>query len=136
MAELKLVINDPKSGKSYQKVLPENTLSGRKVTDTLKGEEIELPGYELEITGGTDNSGIPIRSDLEGVGKRKILLSKGPCVKLKRKGLRKRKTVVANTINEAIAQVNLKITKAGSTKLEDALGIKKEETPAEAPAAA
>jgi|SRR3990167_6759344 len=130
MAELKLVINNTKTGKSYQKVLPNNSLINKKAGEKIKGELIDLPGYELQITGATSNAGIPMRADLQGIGKRKVLLSKGPCVTIKRKGMRKRKTVVANTINEAIAQVNLKVTEYGTQNLEDILG-KKEEAPIE-----
>ena len=91
MAELKVVINDPKTGKSYQKALTENIFNNKKVGDSIKGEELDLSGYELKITGGSDKSGCPIRYDMPGFGKKKALLSSGPCVHINVKGLRKKK---------------------------------------------
>ena len=89
MAELKVVVNDPKTGKSYQKVLPDNIFNNRKVGEQVNGSELELDGYELKITGGSDKSGCPVRPDMPGFGKKSALLSKGPCVHIPYKGMRK-----------------------------------------------
>ena len=117
MAELKVVVNDPKTGKAYQKVLPDNVFNNRKVGEQVNGSELELDGYELKITGGSDKSGCPIRYDVNGFGKKKALLTKGPCIKNKIRGLKIRKTVVGNLINQDIVQVNLKILTSGSGNL-------------------
>lgn len=127
MAELKVVINDPKKGKSYQKVLPENPFANKKVKDNVKGDELGLSGYELQITGGSDKSGCPIRFDMPGFGKKKALLSSGPCVRINVKGKRVRKTVVGNIINADIVQLNMKVVNYGSKPLEE-IFPKKEET--------
>jgi small subunit ribosomal protein S6e len=116
MAEFKLVINDPKTGRSYSKAITTDVFKGKKIKDKIKGDEIGLTGYELEITGGSDKDGFPMRYDLEIPGRKKILVSKGPCVKIRRKGLRKRKTVRGNLISLNISQINLKIIKEGSKK--------------------
>src|SRR3989344_3759958 len=129
MAEVKFVVNDPKTGKSYQKALEENPYLNRKIGDKVSGEEMGLEGYELEISGGSDKSGCPIRYDMPGFGKKKALLSSGPTVKGLKKGQRIRKTVVGNLINEDIVQLNLKVIKAGSQSL-DELMPKKEATAA------
>ncbi|MEK6947838.1 MAG: 30S ribosomal protein S6e [Nanoarchaeota archaeon] len=126
MAELKVVVNDPKTGKSYQKVLPDNIFNNRKVGEQVNGSELELDGYELKITGGSDKSGCPVRPDMPGFGKKSALLSKGPCVHIPYKGMRKRKTVVGNLINVDIVQLNMKVTKYGSKSLEEAMPKKEE----------
>jgi|SRR3989344_5781854 len=119
MAEIKFVISDPKTGKSYQKVMEDNPYNNKKVKDQVEGSDIGLDGYKLEIRGGSDKSGCPIRYDMNGFGKKKALLSSGPCIKLNIKGLRIRKTVVGNLINSDIVQVNLKVLSAGSKPLDE-----------------
>ena len=125
MAELKVVVANPKTGKCYQKVLPENIFTGMKVNDKIQGTELGLEGYELEITGGSDISGCPIRYDLPGIGKKQILLTEGPCIKMPRasRGLRIKKTVVANTITVQIVQLNAKILKEGPKSIEESWNI-------------
>lgn len=127
MAELKIVISDPKTGKSYQKALAENILQGRKLKQKVSGDEIGLAGYEFEITGGSDDSGFPMRFDMEGTLKRTALLTGGVGIKTKvtkhkEKGIRLRRTVAANTISAKTAQVNLKVLKHGSETLDKLFG--------------
>ena len=77
MAEFKLVISDPKTGRSMQKVAPEaiaSQLIGKKIGDTIKGELFDMTGVELLITGGSDNAGFPMRKDVRGGGRKKILI--------------------------------------------------------------
>ncbi len=127
---MKLIVSDPETGKSYQKELDKNqvkVLYNLKIGDRVKGDQIGLVGYELVITGGSDNNGFPMRSDLHGTSRKRILLSKGPGFHPKRKGERKRKTVRGNTVAEDIAQLNVKVVKAGNEKLDKLLGKEKEE---------
>src|SRR3989338_3271710 len=119
MVEVKFVVNDTKTGKSYQKTLEDNPYLNKKIGDKVAGDEIGLEGYELEIRGGSDKSGCPIRYDMPGFGKKKALLSAGPCVKGLTDGQRIKKTVVGNLINGDIVQVNLKVIKLGSKGLEE-----------------
>ena len=126
MAELKVVVNDPKTGKSYQKVLEDNPFINNKVGDKVSGNLLGLDDYELEIRGGSDKSGCPIRNDMPGIGKKQALLASGPCVKIKIKGNRIRKTVVGNIINSDIVQVNIKVIKQGSKNLDEIMPKKEE----------
>lgn len=119
MASFKVVIGT-KEGKCLQKEIAEadaNTFLGKKVGDKIAGETMGFTGYEFEITGGSDYAGFPMRKDIPGVGRKKILAVE--CIGLKKstKGTRIRKTVCGNTIHPKIAQINLKITKAGATPL-------------------
>ncbi|MAG78404.1 30S ribosomal protein S6e [archaeon] len=132
MAELRFVINDSKSGKSYQKALETEDFDSKKIGETVKGDFLGLEGYELQITGGSDYAGFPMRKDIEGTGRKRALLKKGVGFKkVTRNGIRKRKTVCGNTITNKTVQVNLKVTKEGSKKLEETFAKKEEEKPAE-----
>ncbi|MEK6934411.1 MAG: S6e family ribosomal protein [Nanoarchaeota archaeon] len=129
MVGLKLVINDGKTGRSYPKNLDVD-LSGNKIGDKVQGEIFGLKGYELQITGGSDDAGFPMRSDIETVGRKRALLGSGVGVTRKRivrKGEKIRTTVRGNTIGAHTTQLNLKIIKYGSDSLEKDLGIEKKE---------
>ncbi len=80
MVEFKVVVNDTKSGKSYQVPVSghhANSLIGKKIGDEVDGIFISLPGYKLQITGGTDKDGFAMRKDLPGMVRRRLLLSDG-----------------------------------------------------------
>lgn len=135
MVEFKLVLG-LKNGKSVQKVLKEpeaNSLLGMKIGDKVSGDKIGLAGYELEISGGSDYCGFPMRKDLPGTGRKRILITRGVGMREKGKGLRKRKTMCGNTIHSKISQINLKILKEGKAKLVEEASEKgeKEEKPKE-----
>lgn len=107
--------------KSYQIERDAPQLIGMKINDVFSGNIIGLPGYKLKITGGSDNCGFPMRSDVEGSGKRKLLL--GPGIGFKgKKGEKKRKTIRGNTISESIVQINCKIIEVGEKPLEELIG--------------
>ena len=124
MVEFKAVISDPKSGKTYQAVVSghhANSLVGKKVGDEFDGIFVSLPGYKLVVTGGSDKDGFPMRKELQGTRRRKILISKSQGFRPKDKGVRRRKSVRGNTISTDIIQINMKITAYGSKPIEDAL---------------
>lgn len=128
MAEFKLVINNPKTSRSYQleiKSPDADNLIGKKIKGIVRGELIGLTGYEFEITGGTDKDGFPMRPDVKGPKRAKLLLSGGTGFKPISKGHRKRKTVRGNTISGDIVQINMKTIKYGEMKLDEF--FKKEE---------
>jgi len=132
LGRIEIVIADPKSGKSYQKELKDpdsKSLIGHKIGDNVKGEIFGMHGYELEITGGSDYCGFPMRRDVMGVARKKILSTKGIGIQDIDTGDRKRKTVAGNTVFDKTSQVNLKVVKHGKSPLEPpavAEGEKKE----------
>ena len=82
MAEqvFKAVVNDtdPSSGgKSYAVDISGsnyNHFLGKKIGDSVDGifvgdGEVTLGGFKLEITGGSDLTGTPMRADLDGGGR-------------------------------------------------------------------
>ncbi|MHA2141453.1 MAG: 30S ribosomal protein S6e [Candidatus Thorarchaeota archaeon] len=118
----KLVISDPEEGKAIQYELDDaktNALVGKSVGDVVEGDVLGLPGYKLKITGGSDASGFPVRPDVHGSGKKRILIRGPPGFKSKRKGIAKRKTVRGRELSSDISQVNMRIEEKGSTPLEE-----------------
>ena len=91
---------------------------GMKIGDTIKGGLVGFPNYEFEITGGSDSSGFPMRKDVHGPVKKRILVSKrGIGYKPKRKGQKKRKTVRGNEITYDMTLINLMVIKYGEVEL-------------------
>ncbi|RLF57401.1 MAG: 30S ribosomal protein S6e [Thermoplasmata archaeon] len=126
MVEFKVVVNDVKNGKSYQIPVSgahANSLIGKKIGDEVDGIFVSLPGYRLQITGGTDKDGFPMKPDLPGTAKRRLLLSGGVGYNPPRKGMRKKKMVRGNTISADIVQINMKIIKYGSKSIEELLSL-------------
>jgi small subunit ribosomal protein S6e len=101
-------------------------LVGKKIGETFNGALIGLPGYELKITGGSDHGGIPMRKDVHGPMKRRILLTKGPCYHPKRHGDKRRKIVRGSEITDETTQVNTIVIKFGKEKLFGAAKPEKE----------
>lgn len=89
---------------------------GLMIGETLKGEAIDLTGYEFEVTGGSDDCGFPMRKGVQGARKR-VLIAPGVGFHSKRKGIRKRKTICGEAITDKISQINLKITKMGKKNI-------------------
>jgi small subunit ribosomal protein S6e len=121
MAEFKLTIGNPKNGKSYKREVKDQEAKGfigKKIGDTIKGDLFSMPGFEFTITGGSDYCGFPMRKDVLGTGRKKILAVGGVGLKKKAKGIRQRKTVCGNTIHDKISQINLLVTVEGKTPLE------------------
>ncbi|MHA1256199.1 MAG: S6e family ribosomal protein [Promethearchaeota archaeon] len=91
---------------------------GMKIGDIIKGGLIGFPNYEFVITGGSDASGFPMRKDVHGPVKKRILVSKrGIGYRPKRKGQKRRKMVRGNEISYDMTLLNLKVVKYGEAEL-------------------
>jgi len=91
---------------------------GMKIGDIIKGGLIGFPNYEFEITGGSDASGFPMRKDVHGPVKKRILVSKrGIGYRPKRKGQKRKKMVRGNEISYDMTLLNLKVVKYGEAEL-------------------
>jgi len=136
---VKIVISEPKSKKAWQIEKDASSLIGKKIGEKVDGSLIGLSGFTLQITGGSDKDGFPMRPDLDGVSRKKILIVKSIGFrgiktirkkKYKVKGMKKRKYVRGNTISDAIVQINCKVLE-GEGDIPMILGIppkeKKEE---------
>jgi small subunit ribosomal protein S6e len=127
MAVWKFVVSDPETRKSYQVEVDQSKalgLIGKKIGDEFNGDIIGLAGYTLKITGGTDKDGFPMHPKVEGMGRKRVLLSSPPCFHPTKKGERRRKTVRGNTISEDIVQINCKIVKKGEKPVEELIPVK------------
>ncbi|MBM3898353.1 MAG: 30S ribosomal protein S6e [Thaumarchaeota archaeon] len=117
MANFKIIVSDPSSGKSQVVEAKENQaqpLVGMKIGDVFDGTIIGVNG-KVKITGGSDKAGFPMRSDVSGGAKKYVLLTKGVGFSSAEKGAKKRKLVRGNIITEEIYQLNaiqVKETKA------------------------
>ena len=127
MVNLKLVVSEPKTRRAFQKELDQAPLLGKKLGETLSGDSVGLHGYELQITGGSDKEGFPMRMDMPGIARKRALLSGGVGFRPLRKGQRKRKSVRGNTISESIVQVNAKVTKDGAKPIHELWGVQLKE---------
>lgn len=87
-------------------------LLGKRIGETMDGTALGLQGMELEITGGSDKDGFPMRKDVHGGVRSRILISKGVGFQEAKEGERRRKLVRGNTVTEDIVQVNLKVLKS------------------------
>ena len=121
MVEFKVVINDIKNGKAHQVQVSghhANSLIGKKIGDEVDGIFVQLPGYKLLLTGGTDKNGFPMRKDFPGMSRRRLLLSKSIGFKSNEEGLRRKKSIRGNTVSQEIVQINLKVKKYSSKPIE------------------
>ncbi len=122
MADFKLVVSDPKTGKAYNiDVTGPKTAKfvGKAVGTAMDGEAAGLTGYTLVITGGSDKDGIPMRKDLPGQGRRKVLVAGGIGYHPKSDGMRKRKTLRGSEVSSDLVQVNASITAYGPKPIEE-----------------
>ncbi len=131
---MKLVIGNPKEGRTYQTEIDnEKTVAfvNKKIGDKVDATSAGLPGYSLEITGGSDKQGFPLRKNLHGTARKSILVSGGVGFNPKRKGLRCRKSIRGDVISLETEQLNTKVVEAGKKTIASLLGL--EETKEEAP---
>ena len=132
MVEFKLTIGDTKSKKTYQKSISDDDakkLVGKKIGDKFRGEIIDLKGYELEITGGSDSTGVPMRKGIHGQTRKSVLTKPGvgfrgreknkKKVRIRRGGLRVKKMVRGEVIAEEVSQINCKVVKQGAKLMEE-----------------
>jgi len=122
MANFKVTISDPETGESRSVEIEGNRavpLIGRKLSDVIDGTILGLQGYKLQITGGSDKDGFPIRPSVHGGVRIRTILSGGVGFNPKEKGQRRRKTVRGNTITEDIVQINTKIIEKPSNKTKE-----------------
>ncbi len=112
-------INLADGKQSYKKEIDSDIMTrhliGKKLGEELDGSGIGFDGYKFKITGGSDHSGFPMVSSIEGSTPKKILIGhRASGYKPDRKGKRRRKRVRGEMISEDIYQINLKIIERDS----------------------
>lgn len=124
MADFTVVVADPESGDTYQIDVDgqdANRFTGRDLGETVDGGAVGLDGYTLELTGGSDNAGRPMRTDVRGPDLTSLLSDGGTGFEPSRDGERKRVTVRGREISDDVRQINAKISGRGSTDVADLL---------------
>src|SRR5690606_9719142 len=105
LAQFKVVVSDAK-GRTIAQELKDKAaqpLLGSKIGSIIDASIIGVPGGKLKITGGSDKSGTPMRSDVHGGVRKYVLLSTGVG---NRSEARVRKLVRGNMVTEEIYQLN------------------------------
>lgn len=112
MAKFKIILSDLEA-KTTKAVELEGTraipLIGRKIGEIIDGSIMGLPGHKVQITGGSDKDGFPMRPNVHGGVRRRVVLSGGVGFNPKGRGERRRKTVRGNVITDEIVQINMKV---------------------------
>lgn len=125
MATFQVTVADPETGMTYQREVSEqdaNRFMGKEIGDSVDGGAVGLDGATLEITGGSDATGRPMRPDVAGPNLKEVLLEGGVGYSPSRDGERKRITVRGREVSDEIAQVNAEVVEAGSADPADVFG--------------
>ncbi|AKH96762.1 30S ribosomal protein S6e [Halanaeroarchaeum sulfurireducens] len=129
MATFNVVVSDPDSGQSVTREIDgqdANRFMGREIGDEVDGSAVDLDGFTVEITGGSDDAGRPLRPDVRGPALKEILLTGGTGYNPTREGERRRVTVRGREISDAVAQLNVKISEGDGDRLV-AMGVEEPE---------
>ncbi len=107
-----LIVSDPSTGKSQKVEIEDARMSplvGKKIGEVIDGAVANMAGYKLKISGGTDKDGIPMRPDVHGSAKSRVILSGGVGYHPKAEGERRRKVIRGNTLSSESKFINLTI---------------------------
>ena len=119
MAKFKIILSDPEAGTSQMVELEGSRavpLVGRRLGDLIDGTAVGMAGHKLRITGGSDKDGFPMRPDIHGGIKTRVVIADGVGFHSRYPGDRRRKTLRGSVITEEIFQVNMKIVEKPEKK--------------------
>ncbi len=125
MAEFTVAVADPEDGTTYQVDVSDqdaNRFIGKEIGEDVDGDAVGLTGYTLEITGGSDNAGRPMRDDVRGSALNNVLLEGGTGYNPSREGERKRVTVRGREVSDDTRQINVRISGQGDGDVAELLG--------------
>jgi len=125
MAEFTVAVSDPESGHTYQIEVDGQDATrfiGRELGEEVDGGAVGLDGYTLELTGGSDTAGRPMRPDVRGVATKSIMSDGGVGFEPTTDGERKRITVRGREVSDETRQINAAIADRGSDDVEALLG--------------
>jgi len=147
MAKFKVIVSDPETGTSKVVELQEARaapLVSKRIGEVMDGAIVDMPGHKVQLMGGSDKDGFPMRPSVHGGVRRSIVLSGGVGFNPTDDGMRRRKTIRGNIVTEEIVQVNLKVIekpkgakeakKTKEKKEEKSSTPKESEPPAQPPA--
>ena len=137
MAKFKVIVSDPQAGTSKVVEVEEARAApfiGRKIGETLDGAVVDMPATKIQIRGGSDKDGVPMRPNVHGGVRRRVVLSGGVGLKPTKGGERKRKAVRGNIITDEIVQLNMKIVDQPAKPKEAKAEAAKPQAPPASPA--
>lgn len=115
-----LITIGTEDGNTYQKELENSSqLVGKKIGEKIDGGVIGLDGYKLEITGGSDEQGFPMRKSFEGSARRRKVIKDGAGIQEDEDGVKRRKSVRGDTVSDEIRQLNTKVVEPGEKSVEE-----------------
>ena len=120
MVDFKLVLSDAKDGRAYNVGVSggsANAFIGKRIGEEVDGGQVGLGGYRMKITGGSDRNGNPMRADLPGMARKRLLLSGGSGFHPRLEGERRRKMVRGSEITPDFVQINASVTAYGEKPL-------------------
>jgi len=128
MVEFRVVVSDPRDGKSYQ--LPvsgnhANQFVRKKIGDEVDGMFLGLPGYKVKITGGSDKDGFPMRPELPSAHRKRILVTESVGFHPKAyRGQRRKKTFRGREISPDTLQINTVVVTPGPKPISELVATK------------
>ena len=112
MAKFKVIVSDPQTGTSKVMELEEARAApfiGRRIGEVMDGAVVDMPSTKVQIMGGSDKDGVPMKPNVHGGVRRKVVLGGGVGFKAKKSGERRRKAVRGNIVTDEIVQINMKL---------------------------
>lgn len=117
MVDFKVVVSDPKDGKSYQLTVSgqhANVLVRKRIGDEVDGMFLGLPGYKVRITGGSDRDGFPMRPEIASATRKRLLVAESIGYQPKDyPGKREKVSLRGGEISPETAQINTKVVAHG-----------------------
>ena len=115
-------------GQTFQKEIEDtNQLIGKTIGEEFDGGIVDLPGYTLKITGGSDKAGIPMRKNIEGSERKRVMIENGQGINETEEGVRRRKSVRGKRVSDEIQQLNTTVVEEGSKTVEEIMTEDEEE---------
>ena len=130
-------MSDPQAGTSKVVEVEEARAApfiGRRTGEVMDGAVVDMPGSKMKLTGGSDKDGIPMRPNVHGGVRRRVVLSGGVGFNAKKSGERKRKAVRGDIITDEIVQLNAKLVDQPPKPKEAKAEPAKQQAPAANPA--
>ncbi len=112
MPTFQVILSEPKTRKAVKFELKDPKSSfmvGLRIGQVIDANPIGIKG-KIKITGGSDKAGFPMRSGIQGSGKRYVNIADGPGFRSTSSGLRRRKLLRGETVSDDIYQVNAVLT--------------------------
>ena len=138
MPTFQVVVGDPDTGDSHQFDVDgqaANRFIGRELGEEVDGSAVGLDGYTLELTGGSDDAGRPMREDIAGTSLSEVLVSeRSTGYHPDRDGERRRVTVRGREVTDDAVQINATIAESGDQPVPVVLGDEEPEEGAESDA--